>query len=143
MGPREEVGRRQQQRQRRDQDRTRGIEMRAQQMQEDRDCRADCDRRQDHGPSPIAVVDQRVNHLRQPRTRDPGFTVMGEREYVGRGHRAVVDDPLSDPDLPHRIGIAQQDLAGREIEQIGAHGGAQRHQSTHGATAAHVAGDGK
>ena len=47
---------------------------------------------------------------------DPGLAPHGEGIDVHRRHRAVIDDPLPDGDLPQRVGIDQQAVA-RQHEQ--------------------------
>jgi hypothetical protein len=52
---------------------------------------------------------------------------------VGLGHRAMINDPLPDRDLPHRIGIDQQVVSGAKKERIDGNADQQRQQPAQGA----------
>ena len=132
MRPRQEVGTRYQHRQRHEEDRARRIDIGVEQIHEDRDRGADRKRGQDHRPGPVQPsIGDGVEHLRQPGARHPGFAEPGERMDVGVRHRAMLDDPLPDPDLPQRVGIPQQDFADRQEDQIEARTGQKRDQRAH------------
>ena len=45
--------------------------------------------------------------------------MVKEKTSVSR-HRAMVEDPLPDRDLPHRVGIDQQPVAGQQKQRIDA-----------------------
>ena len=83
-----------------------------------------------------------VEHLRQPLRRNPGLAAHGEGIDVGLRHRAMVEDPLPDGDLPHRIGIDQQPVSGQHEQRIDDDADPQRQQAAQRAGVLGAMGDG-
>jgi len=55
----------------------------------------------------------------------------------------MVDDPLPDGDLPHRVGVDQQPVSGQEKQRIDAGADPQRQQAAHRAGGFSGIGDGQ
>ncbi|HWG71527.1 MAG TPA: hypothetical protein VN692_19090 [Steroidobacteraceae bacterium] len=53
----------------------------------------------------------------------------GEGINVGVRHCVVIDDPLADGDLPHRVGIDQKPVPGEQEQRIDADADPQRQQA--------------
>ena len=141
--PRQDMMQRQQHGQHREQHRAGNLEMRVEQVDEDRGRRRDRERGEDHRPGPVPLrVGDGEQDLRQPGRRDPWFAGAREGIEVGIGQGLVIEDPLPDLDLPERVGVLKQRVADIEEEQIGARADTQRYQRSRAALHRNAVGEG-
>ena len=135
---------RQQHRQHREQHRARNFEMGVEQVHEDRRGGRDRERGEDHRSRPVPLrIGDRKQNLRQPGRRDPGLALSREGIEVGVGQGVVIEDPLTDLDLPERVGVLKQRVADIEEEEIGTRADTQRHQCPRAALHCDAVGEGK